>query len=135
MEESFEETISTVLITAKALYPNSFDENAELNMEEIFYHEDGKYYNDRIAEWYAMDLSDDRLSYQMILILNTETEWIIPRLLKAKLTKSKTYVEIIYGGGPDNDVDCMEYVDGEARPEDEVELPPYHPNCSCEPVF
>ena len=133
--KSLEETISIVLKEAKQMYPNAFDENISLNIEDILYQEDKKLFPERIDEWYEQDLSEERLTYQMLLIHNTETLWIIPRALKAKLTKSKIYIEIIYGGGPDNDVNCMEYVDGEAHPEDEIELPPYHPNCSCEPVY
>ena len=132
---SLEENIAIILKETKKIYLNSFNDNISLNIKDILYQEDDKLFSERIDEWYKEDLSEERLTYQMLLIHNTETLWIIPRVIKAKLNKSKIYIEIIYGGGPDNDINCMEYVDGEAHLENEIELPPYHPNCSCQAVY
>jgi hypothetical protein len=30
---------------------------------------------------------------------------------------------------------CNEYCDGEVHKEEDIELPPYHPNCACEPIY
>lgn len=68
-------------------------------------------------------------------IAETETLYEVPRILKEKLVKSKVYVEILLGPGPDDTVQCSDYDPGEAYPEEDVELPPYHTNCQCEAVF
>lgn len=30
---------------------------------------------------------------------------------------------------------CLDYADGEIYPEDDTELPPYHPGCQCGAIY
>ena len=132
--ESLTDTIETVIKYTKEQYP-SYNENVVINVDKVSYKEDDKNAFQRIDEWFKADIDTINLQYHILLIHFTETCYIIPRVIKIKLTNADTYVEIIPGRGCDRECCNDEYAIEEAYPEDEVELPPYHPNCTCEAVF
>ena len=127
--------MSYVLKEIETLYPNSYDKNAKIELEKLLYHKDGLTLNQRINNWFKEEENEQILAYHMRLILRTETEQIIPRIIQTKLTRNKIRVEILEGGGECSTGICAEYADGEAYPEDEIELPPYHPDCECQAIF
>ena len=132
---SLTDTMTYVLKEIEKLYPNSYDKNAKINLEKLLYNKDGLTLNQRIDNWFKEEENEQNLAYHMRLILRTETEQIIPRIIQTKLTRNKIYVEILEGGGECSTGICSEYADGEAYPEDEIELPPYHPDCECQAIF
>lgn len=132
---SLTDTMAYVLKEIEKLYPNSYDKNAKINLEKLLYNKDGLTLNQRINNWFKEIDNEQTLSYHMRLILRTETEQIIPRIIQTKLTRNKVYVEILEGGGECSTGICSEYADGQAYPEDEIELPPYHPDCECQAIF
>ena len=132
---SLTDTMSYVLKEIEKLYPDSYDKNAKIKLEELLYNKDGLTLNQRINNWFKEEKNEQNLAYHMRLILRTETEQIIPRIIQTKLTHDTVYVEILAGGGECSTGVCAEYADGEAYPENEIELPPYHPDCECQAVF
>lgn len=133
--DSLTDTMSYVLKEIERLYPKSYDKNAKINLEKLLYNKDGLTLNQRIDNWFKEEENEQNLAYHMRLILRTETEQIIPRIIQTKLTRNKIYVEILEGGGECSTGICSEYADGQAYPEDEIELPPYHPDCECQAIF
>ena len=133
--DSLTDTMSYVLKEIETLYPNSYDKNAKIELEKLLYHKDGLTLNQRINNWFKEEENEQNLAYHMRLILRTETEQIIPRIIQTKLTRNKVYVEILQGKGECSTGMCAEYADGQAYSEDEIELPPYHPDCGCEAIF
>ena len=132
---SLESTIAYILKEIENLYPNSYDKTAKIELEKLLYNKDGLTLDERINQWFAKENNEQILAYHMRLILITETEQIIPRVIQTKLTRNKIYIEILFGGGECLTGVCIDYADGEAYPENEIELPPYHPNCGCEAIF
>ena len=133
--DSLTDTMSYILKEIETLYPNSYDKNAKIKLEKLLYNKDGLTLNQRINNWFKEEENEQNLAYHMRLILRTETEQIIPRIIQTKLTRNTVYVEILEGGGECSTGICSEYVDEQAYPEDEVELPPYHPDCGCQAIF
>jgi hypothetical protein len=135
--EILETNLSTTLTELRKIYSKSFNEETILDLQEIFYQEDGKTLEERIENWFNEVLSDKPtqdemliLFYHLSMIVDTESFNIISYTMKNKL--DTTYVEIVAGEGCDI---CNEYCNGEVYEEDEIELPPYHPSCTCEPIY
>ena len=73
------------------------------------------------------------LKFHMARILDNETLVVVHKLMKDKLQEEKIeYAMVVKGGGCDRD--CCNVVE-EWKPIDEIEEPPYHPNCTCEIIF
>jgi len=104
--------MSYVLKEIETLYPNSYDKNAKIELEKLLYNKDGLTLNQRINNWFKEEENEQNLAYHMRLILRTETEQIIPRIIQTKLTRNKVYVEILEGGGECSTGVCAEYADG-----------------------
>lgn len=131
--ESLTNTISQVINFVKQYYPNSYDDNKIIKLEDIIYKEDGKTLDKRIEEWFNQEKDTDILQYRILLIHFTQTNHAIPRIIKNKTTK--VYIEIIPGRGCERSCCNDEYQQEQIYGEDDVELPPYHAHCQCEVVF
>ena len=80
------------------------------------------------------NINRDVLIFYETRILDNETLVVHHKLLKAKLIKYKVeYAEVIPGGGCNKD--CCNTEMEVSMPIDEIEEPPYHPNCTCEIIY
>lgn len=81
----------------------------------------------------AEEITELVLKFYMARILDNETLVVVHKLMKDKLKEQKIeYAMVVKGGGCDRD--CCNIVE-EWKPIDEIEEPPYHPNCTCEIIF
>ena len=136
MITAFEEIISSVIKEVKKFYPNSFNEGSVVTLEDILYQEDGETLEERIKE----RLIDDPQKIQenlrrMSLIVETDGHRILYQTIKAKTKSDVTYIEIELGGGECSTGICLDYADEEIHPENDIDLPPYHPGCECEAIY
>ena len=122
-----EELLAKDLQFIKKIY-KTFDDNKFLELDNLLYHKDGKTLEERVHYWFTT-YSEEQLTelfFHLCLILDTESMQLITSTIKEK-TKVE-YVEIssgecgICGGGIEENVE-------------DVELPPYHPNCGCHACF
>ena len=130
-----ENILSLTLKETKKIY-KSFDKDKIIDLEDLLYDKDGKSLDERVKQWLEK-YSDKKqlmtLFYYLCLIVDTESFRIISTIVKEKTNCE--YVEIISDSCDDCSGGCSEWADGEPHHEDDVELPPYHPNCHCEAVF
>ena len=105
-----------------------------LIQNDLFYHEDEKTFEDRldnIFKDFSSSSFKEQRKYRFLLLLFTESNYITTHTILKKINAE--YVEIL-SGDPDCDI-CSEYADGELYEIDEIELPPYHPNCQCIEIY
>lgn len=106
----------------------SFDEKRHLDIMDLFYSKDGKTLPERIDSWLDNeDLDLYVVFYQLCLILDTETFHILHKSMLNKVNIE--YCEVI---GCGECCEACENLGGELYPINEVESPPYHPNCTCQ---
>ena len=130
---SFESSLSLILSKIKNYY-KTYKKDIIIDLEKIFYNNDNQTLEERIHKWFQLYDKDQLLIlfYHLCLILDTETERLIPLVIKAKTDCE--YV-VIFGNPCDCDGLCAEYCDEEPHLEVDTELPPYHPSCQCEAIF
>ena len=129
---SLSHTMSLTLDNIKHIFPNSYNEKTKIDLENMLYNKDGLTLEQRVHKWFDTVEEKEQLFYHISLILETETNQIIPQISKSKLNKKTIYYAVEPGGGDCSTGICLEYADGEAYPEDDIELPPYHPDCQCQ---
>lgn len=119
----------------KKIFSKSFQKK-DIKIQDILYKKDGLTLEERISKWFEQTQKKEILSSNIIRILDTQTYQIVPRITKQDIKKNneKIFVEIISGGTCSTGI-CLDYADGEAYPEDEIDLPPYHPNCECQAIY
>lgn len=131
-----EHIFSLILKEIKKIYSESYDKDKIIDLEDLLYDEDGKSLDERVKQW--LDKYPDEkhlmtLFYYLCLIIDTESFRLISNIIKEK-TRCE-YVEVISDGCDNCNGICDEWADGEPHHEDDIELPPYHPNCCCEATF
>lgn len=133
MYKFLENNLSIILKEVKQMY-KSYHKTKVIQLKNLLYNEDDKTLNERIKDWFKEYDKDQILNLftHLCLILDTETFRMIPRVIKEKT--EAIYVEII-GDPSDCNGLCVDWIDGEVHLEDDIDLPPYHPDCQCEAVF
>lgn len=111
---------------------------SEKQINDYVYSKDKKTLIDRIKEHInnakKEEITQETLKYNLIRLLDNETKTVNHKLTKAQLKKKKfEYGMIFSGGGCDRE--CCNVSVEEWIPIEEVEEPPYHPNCSCEVIY
>lgn len=129
MYNYLEKNLSDILQAYRENY-SSFDEDKIIDFNNLLYSEDGKTLEDRVNSWIESETDPQKQFYHCGLILTTESKHIISNIGKYKITTP--YVEIIGDGECDT---CSNHIDGNVYLEDEIELPPYHPSCTCEAIY
>lgn len=130
---SIEKSISIAIEHTKEIFPDYFDDTTPIKVEDVLYNKDGKTLQKRIDEWFEEYNDANILIYHMFLILDTETFNLIPRVPIKKIeNNTRVLVEIIRGGGDCATGICDEYQEGQVYFEDEINIPPFHPNCQCQ---
>lgn len=137
IEDLFYESLTeTYLITSKYI-EKLYEEVEEFNIKNIFdltYKEDGKTIQDRLSLIWKETRQDileektykeirDNLVYKFERILNTETKNVENAVKKNKKPINATLLVIESG--------CDMCEGGEYPPDEDVDLPPYHPSCRC----
>jgi len=137
IEDLFYESLTeTYLITSKYI-EKLYEEVEEFNIKNIFdltYKEDGKTIQDRLSLIWEETRQDilkektykeirDNLVYKFERILNTETKNVENAVKKNKRPINATLLVIESG--------CDMCEGGEYPPDEDVNLPPYHPSCRC----
>lgn len=137
IEDLFYESLTkTYLITSKYI-EQLYEEVEEFNIKNIFdltYKEDGKTIQDRLSLIWEETRQDilkekthkeirDNLVYKFERILNTETKNVENAVKKNKRPINATLLVIESG--------CDMCEGGEYPPDEDVNLPPYHPSCRC----
>lgn len=113
-------------ITKKDIAPYLYDKD-NLTLEERV-----KQYITEAKEKDDYDkISRDALVFKEIRILDNETLVVSHKLLKKKIKAE--YGMVVGGGGCRRD--CCSAQTNEWQPIDEIEEPPYHPNCTCEIIY
>ena len=134
--DSLKETKFLTERELKKIFPKSY-EIQNIEIQNVLYKQDGLTLTERIDKWFNQTKRKEELSYQMTRILDTQTYHIVPIILKEDLKRKndeKVYVEIISNEDCNSGI-CLDYADGEAHLEDDIDLPPYHPNCECQAIY
>ena len=134
--DSLEETKFITERQLKKIFPNSI-KIKNIEIQDNLYTQDGLTLVDRVNRWFKQTQKKEELSSQMARILNTQTYHIVPIIVKEDLKRKdgeKIYIEIISNDNCHSGI-CLDYADGEAHLEDDIELPPYHPSCQCQAIY
>ena len=134
--DSLEETKFITERQLKKIFPNSI-KIKNIKVQDNLYKQDGLTLADRVDRWFKQTQKKEELSFQMARILDTQTYHIIPIIVKEDFKREKgekVYVEIISTDECHSGI-CLDYADGEAHLEDDIELPPYHPSCQCQAIY
>lgn len=129
-----EKILSLTLKEIKKIY-KEYDKEKIIDLTDLLYNEDDKTLDERISQWFKK-LDEEHLMtlfYHLCLIVDTESFGIISKAIRQKTNAE--YVEIISDGCDNCSGSCEEWADGNVHHEDDIELPPYHPNCCCEAIF
>lgn len=128
--ESAEDVVKNVLTKINKSYPININ---PANYK--FFDADGKTPEDRIHRWVNEIKENPTLLFaKFMLILDTEKNNITYQVIKNKINSNEVMVEII-GELDECNGGCDKYNDGKPHKLDEVEYPPYHPDCECEAIF
>jgi len=115
---------------------------SDSDIDEYTYNNDGLSLNKRI--WKAIkkaqlkktdEAQRSLLMFEIIRILDNETKVVSNKLTKKIIRK---YTKIEYGyvaSGNGCNRDCCNVEDNVEKPIDEIDQPPYHPNCNCFVVY
>ena len=133
----FAEALSLVLKELKKIYKKEYVDQIEVSdLEYLFYNADGITLTDRIKNWfekYPNKKTDlEHLFHALCRIYEHEIHNITINATREKVKAD--YVEVIFGGGPDWIVPCVEWADGAIHPIGWPE-PPFHPLCECWSVY
>lgn len=113
----------------------SYDNNTIIKLDDLLYNKDNKTLEERIEYWFDIYPDPEKNIYNLFnklcLILDTEKQNLVPASMKQKI-KDRKYAMVYMTGGDCTNGICEDYADEELHPIDEIEEPPYHPNCMCE---
>lgn len=135
LEEVFKNTTNKLY----NIYPKAKDYKVE-DIFSITYNKDGKTIEERIKEYWekAKAYLKDEVEYQEVedwliwkydVLMRNETA-IVERVIKQHKVKPVADYLIIEGGCTCGCGDCDSYI-GEYPADETIDLPPYHPGCSC----
>lgn len=128
-----EKDLSIILTEIQSIFI-SYDENTPITISKLLYKKDNKTLEQRIKDWFKEypDQKEDlyNLFQHLCVILDTEKQHLIPATIKQK-TQVK-YGEIEVGGGECSTGICADMAGEGVLLLDELEEPPFHPNCTCE---
>ena len=140
LKQTYKMTISQAKKIYKALQKEKIDDKkitkAEINnytysKDKLTLAQRVKQYIDKAKE---EKINKDVLIFYETRILDNETLVLHHKLLKSKLMENGVmYGMIVAGGGCDRE--CCNASKEEWMPLEEIEDPPYHPNCTCEIVY
>lgn len=123
-----------VLELIKKIYPK-VDKIKDINIDDLTWQEDGKSIEDRITTYcqYAAEALKnndehikDTLIYNMMRIIDTESITIANQMLKKRVSKIYKFGQVVGDGCPS----CIPRTK-KIVPVEELDWPPYHPNCCC----
>ena len=141
---SLKQTYQITLQEAKNIYhiENNLDKKiTEEDIQPYLYNKDGLTLEERI-EKHILEAKekesydqDDRnvLIFKEIRVLDNETLVVSHKLLKDAVKEKVEYGMVVGGGGCNRS--CCSEGSNEWKPIDEIEEPPYHPNCTCEIIY
>ena len=138
LRQTYQLTLSEGAKIYKVLNNVSIEKISNEDINQYTYSKDNLSLEQRV-EQYIKDASvekinKDTLIFRETTILDNETLVLHHSLLKSKLKQEKVeYAMVITGGGCNRD--CCNSIEPEWMPIDEIEEPPYHPNCTCELIF
>ena len=135
--KSLEETYTLTSKSVKDIYNIT---SKSIKIKDLTYNGDGKTLDERV-EQYFLDLIEyvavnedvdwniikNNLNYRLVLILDTETQAVKIKVTHTKIEGHCEFGEVLPG-------ECCAGSGG-IYPIDELELPPYHPNCRCEVIY
>ncbi len=136
---SLKQTYKVTLSKAKEIYPTIENEDKNISNDEIdkyTYSDDNLTLAERIKKYINQakkeEINKNTLIFREVRILDNETLVLHHKLLKKKLKDKVEYGMVVTGGGCNKD--CCNQPE-EWIPIDEINEPPYHPNCTCEIIY
>ena len=136
--ESLEETYSLSSKMVKEIYDLS---SQKIDLKNLTYDEDDQTLDERLTKYFSeildyllehkeksdWDLVKRNLRVRLLLILDTETQTVKTKVINRKVEAHCEFGEVLPG-------ECCPGSGG-IYPVDELDLPPFHPNCECEVVY
>lgn len=136
--ESLEETYSLSSKMVKEIYDLS---SQKIDLKNLTYDGDGQTLDERLTKYFSeildyllknreksdWDLVKRNLRVRLLLILDTETQTVKTKVINRKVEAYCEFGEVLPG-------ECCPGSGG-IYPVDELDLPPFHPNCQCEVVY
>ena len=136
--ESLEETYSLSSKMVKEIYDLS---SQKIDLKNLTYDGDGQTLDERLTKYFSeildyllehkeksdWDLVKRNLRVRLLLILDTETQTVKTKVINRKVEAYCEFGEVLPG-------ECCPGSGG-IYPVDELDLPPFHPNCECEVVY
>lgn len=136
--ESLEETYSLSSKMVKEIYDLS---SQKIDLKNLTYDGDGQTLDERLTKYFSeildyllehkeksdWDLVKRNLRVRLLLILDTETQTVKTKVINRKVEAHCEFGEVLPG-------ECC-LGSGGIYPVDELDLPPFHPNCECEVVY
>ena len=136
--ESLEETYSLSSKMVKEIY----DLNSQkIDLKNLTYDGDGQTLDERLTKYFSeildyllknreksdWELVKRNLRVRLLLILDTETQTVKTKVINRKVEAYCEFGEVLPG-------ECCPGSGG-IYPVDELDLPPFHPNCQCEVIY
>ena len=121
-----------ILSSFKSWYENM----KPLEVDDVFklaYNKDGKTIEDRVRSYFDVNLTILQQIQKFDVLIDYEVQ-NLKRYVEETRIKPLAEMLIIESDGCDCKFGCDEYA-GEYSPDDDVPLPPYHPNCHCEAYY
>ena len=136
--ESLEETYSLSSKMVKEIYDLS---SQKIDLKNLTYDGDGQTLDERLTKYFSeildyllehkeksdWDLVKRNLRVRLLLILDTETQTVKTKVINRKVEAHCEFGEVLPG-------ECCSGSGG-IYPIDELDLPPFHPNCQCEVIY
>lgn len=136
--ESLEETYSLSNKMVKEIYDLS---SKKIDLKNLTYDGDDQTLDERLTKYFSeildyllknkeksdWDLVKRNLRVRLLLILDTETQTVKTKVINRKVEAHCEFAEVLPG-------ECCPGSGG-IYPVDELDLPPFHPNCECEVVY
>lgn len=136
--ESLEETYSLSNKMVKEIYDLS---SQKIDLKNLTYDGDGQTLDERLTKYFSeildyllknreksdWELVKRNLRVRLLLILDTETQTVKTKVINRKVEAHCEFGEVLPG-------ECCPGSGG-IYPVDELDLPPFHPNCQCEVVY
>lgn len=136
--ESLEETYSLSSKMVKEIYDLS---SQKIDLKNLTYDGDGQTLDERLTKYFSeildyllehkeksdWDLVKRNLRVRLLLILDTETQTVKTKVINRKVEAHCEFGEVLPG-------ECCPGSGG-IYPIDELDLPPFHPNCQCEVIY
>lgn len=136
--KSLEETYSLSSKMVKEIYDLS---SQKIDLKNLTYDGDNQTLDERLTKYFSeildyllknreksdWDLVKRNLRVRLLLILDTETQTVKTKVINRKVEAHCEFGEVLPGK-------CCPGSGG-IYPVDELDLPPFHPNCECEVIY